>query len=184
MGPSGIALRYAEALHAAARDAGRTAEVLADLALVKAGLDAMPEAWARILHPRTPAAEKEAFLLGGVLGGKDPLVANTFRLLVRRRRLEALRGLFRAYLEVHEREAGILRVEVETAAPLDAAAAEVLRRRLETETGRPVVLEVRHLPALLGGMRFIAGSRLIDGSLQSRLERIARGLHAIPVETA
>jgi F-type H+-transporting ATPase subunit delta len=181
VGQTAVALRYAEALYELAQEAGRTAAVLTDLASVKAALDANPELWRKLLHPRTSTAEKVALLEQSVLAGKDRLVANTFRLIVQRRRESMLGGFFREYLDVHERREGILRVEVDTAKDLRDSEQEQLRERLAAATGQAVVLEPRTVPELLGGMRLRVGSRLVDGSLKTRLDKIARGLHEAPL---
>lgn len=183
MGDSAVALRYAEALYALAREQGKTGPVLEDLALLKSALQSDGASWTRLMHPRASAAEKDQLLRDKFLSGRDPLVANTVRLLVEKRREGTLADFFRVYLEVHERNEGILRVEVETATPLDPSVRDSILQKLSATTGKQVVLEDRVDPSLLGGMRFIVGSQLLDGSVRSRLERIARGLRAVPVET-
>jgi F-type H+-transporting ATPase subunit delta len=178
---STVALRYAEALHAAARDAGRTESVLRDLAAAKAALDGSPETWRRLLHPRASLEERRAALAARAPEGLDPLVHRTLDLLIERGRYALLPAFFRAYLDVHEERSGVLRVELESATPVPESDREQIRRRIADATGRPVVLDARVSPELLGGLRLLAGSRLVDGSLQSRLERIARGLRLAPV---
>lgn len=181
MGESAVALRYAEALYALAREGQRTQEVLGQLAEVKASLDADPARWRRLLHPRAPAKEKEALLVEGPLQGKDAWIVNLFRLLLRRKRESIIPDLFRSYLSVHESHERILRVSVESATPLSPDAEGVLKQKIQDATGRDVSIESRTVPDLLGGLRLQIGSMLVDGSVRSRLERLHRVLKSAPV---
>jgi F-type H+-transporting ATPase subunit delta len=183
LGDAAVALRYAEALYELAKDAGRTGQVLAELAEVKAAMDRDREGYGQLLRPRLSLVERESVLVERFVGGRDVLVANTLKLLVRRRRESVLRDFFRVYLETHEDREGILRVAVDTASPLEPSEAQSIRQRLEEVTGHKVVLDSRVVPEILGGMRFRVGSRLVDGSVLSRLERIERGLRRVPVES-
>ena len=182
MGDTAVAMRYAQALYELAKEGGKAGRVLEDLAGLKAAFDGDPEGFGKLMHPRVSVREKEALVTERFLSGRDPLVANTVRLLVARRREAVLRDFFRCYLETHEDNEGILRVEVETATRLDESVAMEIRQRIAESTGKRVVLEARVVPDLLGGMRLRVGSRLLDGSTRRRLERIERGLRSVPVE--
>jgi F-type H+-transporting ATPase subunit delta len=184
MGDAAVAGRYAEALYGLAREAGRQDAVLADLAGLKAALDAEPRAWGVLLDPRASVGTKERELALGFLAGRDDLVGRALGVIIRHRRAPLLKQFFRVYLEVHERGEGILRIQVETARALSPGEAAGLRDRFSAATGREVVLENRAVPALLGGMRVIADSRLIDDSLKGRLERVGRKLKGVPLDEA
>lgn len=181
MGESAVAARYAEALYELGREEGRGPAILTDLARLKAALDGDPQALQRLLHPRVEVAEKEALLKERFLGDLDPLVGNAIRLLLRNQRVEALPDFFRVYLETHEAREGIVRVVAESATALDADAQERLREKIAAATGATVVLEARTDPELLGGLRLVIDSKVIDGSLRRRLERIERGLRTAPM---
>lgn len=183
MGDSAVAMRYAEALYELASEQNRTDAVLSDLAELKQSFQSNAAGWTRLMHPRTAPAEKDQLLKEQFLGGRDPLVANLARLLVSRRRENVLQDFFRCYLDVHDERSGNLRVLVESATELSAAAQEDLRGRLASATGKTVTLECRVLPELLGGLRLLIGSRLVDGSLKRRLEQIERGLKQAPLNS-
>lgn len=181
MGESAVAYRYAEALYQAAREQGVQAEVLEAMAAFKRSMDGDPQAWAGVFDPRLQVEDKERLLVDRHLEGSHPLLVNLVRLLLRRHREAVLRDIFRVYLEVHEQGEGILRVRVETARELEPPEQEELRRRLESATGRTVALEALADPSLLGGVRLESGSRVADGSLRSRLERMRRRMKAARV---
>lgn len=183
MGSSALALRYAEALWLAAADAKATDQVLEDLAGLKRRLDAEPRLWQVLLDPRR-SAEDKGRELADALGFSGRLVSNAVRLILSRSREAILRDFFRVYLEVHQRRAGIVRVQVETARALTAEERTQLLNSLEQAAGRKVDLETGVRPELLAGIRLTMDSMLIDGSAQARIQRIAQGLNSLTVENA
>lgn len=181
MGTTAAAVRYAEALYELAHEQGRVDAVLEDVAALKAAFQRDLDGWRKLQHPRIEPREKEALLRDRFFSGLDPLVQNTALFLVRRRREELFEAFFRAYLDVHDARMGILRVAVESASPLDARATSDLEAKLSAATGKKVALEAKVSPEILGGLRLRIGSRLVDGSVQRRLERIERGLLEAPL---
>jgi F-type H+-transporting ATPase subunit delta len=67
---------------------------------------------------------------------------------------------------------GRVKATVTSAAPLDEAAQERLRRRLCDVAGKQVYLELRQDPAILGGVVTQIGSRVYDGSVKTQLARL------------
>jgi F-type H+-transporting ATPase subunit delta len=181
MGDRAVAKRWAEALYALAKDQGRQQQVLEELVELKRRLDADPQLRGLVFHPRRSAAEKEAVMNERLFADRDHAVCNTVRLMVRKRRLAALHAFFGVYLEVHEAREGILRVRVETASPLGEEAQAHIEHRLHETTGRPVILETEQRPELLGGMRLVMGSEVVDGSVRGRLDRLRRRLSEVSV---
>ena len=178
MSESAIALRYAEALYELAREQDRGLEVLQDLASLRAAIDAEPEGWRQLTHPRLSPAEKQRVLEEHFLPGRERLVANLLGVLVRKRREGILRDFFRAYQEVYDRQEGILRVEIESATALEAEVVTSLHQQIAASSGREVFIEPRVDPELIGGLRMIVDSRVIDGSTKSRVGRLRRHLLA------
>lgn len=166
-----VASRYAEALYELARDKGLQQKVLEDLASVKQALDSDGKAWGTLLHPRLDPSKKQA-ALAPALAGVDPLVGNTLKLILDKRREACLSSFFATYLDVHEKHEGILHVVVETATEVDAESRDAITERIRTATGHEVRAEYRVNAALLGGMRFLLGSTVVDGSLKGRLARM------------
>ena len=181
MGESAVAIRYAEALYGLAREKGRAQEVLEKLVELKGALDADGSAWGRILDPRISIQEKDDYLSERFVIDRDRLVGNLFRLILRNRRVEILKDFFRVYLEVHERGEGIMRIRIETASPLTDSEQAELWERLEAATGKTVIVEPRVVPQLLGGLRILVESRVVDGSLKHRFDRLRNQLRTIDV---
>lgn len=65
---------------------------------------------------------------------------------------------------------------VVSAAALDAAQEERLRKRLEAISGKSVVLHTKTNPAVLGGVRVEMEGRLYDGTVRGRISDLRRKL--------
>ncbi|MSR74887.1 MAG: ATP synthase F1 subunit delta [Planctomycetes bacterium] len=178
MASSALALRYAEALWLAAADAKATDQVLADLAGLKRRLDVEPRLWHALLDPRKSADEK-CRELSDALGFSGRLVSNAVRLILARSREQIMREFFSAYLEVHQRRVGIMRVLLESPRALSSEERASMHAALEKATGHKVDLEEGVRPELIAGMRITMDSMRIDGSAQARIQRIAQGLKSV-----
>jgi F-type H+-transporting ATPase subunit delta len=171
-----VARRYASALLALAKERGRLDEVAADLAELKRVVDADPSVLRKLADPNLRGVEKAKLVETRLAGGRDPLVKNLLGLLVRRRREAILGDLFFAFGEELEKAAGILRVGVETASDPGAAFLADLQAKLAAATSKTVALESRVRPELLGGVRLVLESKLIDASVASKLARLKKRL--------
>ena len=69
--------------------------------------------------------------------------------------------------------------QVTVAQPLDETqAARRLTEQLRRAVGARVAVDIRVDPALLGGMIVRVGSRMVDASLSSRLQRLQMAMRA------
>jgi F-type H+-transporting ATPase subunit delta len=89
----------------------------------------------------------------------------------------------RNYLKLLEYYKRLLRLElekrharIETASPLEPAAANEITQNLSRRYGSDLTTEFVVNAALLGGMRVRVGSDVWDGSVQNRLERLQEQL--------
>ena len=62
---------------------------------------------------------------------------------------------------------------VESALPVSDAHQQKIAQALEKKLGRKVTLEVSADPSLIGGAVIRAGDLVIDGSVKTRLEKLA-----------
>ncbi len=166
------ARRYADALFELARDKGEVDAVVADVVALKGVIDAEPSILRTLMDPKAGREQKKSLADAKLIGGRHRLVGNLVRVLLERRREDLLGEFFTAFAESVERANKVLKVEVETASALGDAARDDLARRIGESSGRPVEITSRVRPELLGGMRFIVDSRLIDGSVAAKLDRL------------
>jgi F-type H+-transporting ATPase subunit delta len=129
-------------------------------------------------NPRvTP--EELAQLVTGIAGPKlGEEGANFVRTLADNRRLAYLPEISELFDTFKDEAEGIADVTVTSAAALDEAQRQKLRAALERRLKRQVRLHCEVDPELIGGAVLRAGDLVIDGSLRTRLERIAYQLTA------
>ena len=66
----------------------------------------------------------------------------------------------------------IVRAELTTSAPLDAATTEAIRQRLAQVTGNTVTLQTRVDPSIVGGLVARVGTTVYDASVTRQLEKM------------
>jgi F-type H+-transporting ATPase subunit delta len=172
-GPSGLAQRYAAALFELADEKRALDEVAADLRGLRDMLAASPDLVRLIRSPVLSRGEQSA-AIGAVAerAGLSALVRDFLGVVARNRRLFALPAMIEAYLARLAERRGEMTAEVVTAQPLSEEQQEALAERLRRSAGRRVSVDLRVDPALIGGMVVKLGSRMVDGSLKSKLQRL------------
>jgi F-type H+-transporting ATPase subunit delta len=105
-------------------------------------------------------------------------VKNFVQTLAENRRLGYLPEIAAIFGELKDAEEGIVDVTVTSAAPLDQQQQLTLSEALARKLKRQVRLHCETDKALIGGAVLRAGDLVIDGSLRTRLDRIATELTA------
>jgi F-type H+-transporting ATPase subunit delta len=93
-------------------------------------------------------------------------------LLLEHERLPLLADIVAAAPEAWNERQGVLSFEVASVIPLTAAQQGRLAERLEAMEGRPVRLNYRIDPALIGGLTLRRGHIIYDASLRGGLQRL------------
>jgi F-type H+-transporting ATPase subunit delta len=166
---------YARALHDAARDRDRVAEVRGDLAAFVQAVRSVPELRSALRNPQLEPRAKAA-ALEALVEGADELVRNFLRLLAEKGRAGQVEEIGDEFERLVAAEEGQLTVELTTARELSEQEAEDIVRQIEEASGRHVEATRRVDPSLIGGIVLQAGSRRADASVRGRLERLRQEL--------
>lgn len=171
--PSGVAERYATALYELAHDARQLDEVAADLTQLKALIAESGDLQRLIGSPLIPRAE-QAKAMAAIVGkaGVGDLARRFVGMVARNRRLFALPQIISAFHAMLAERRGETTAEVTSAKPLSGAQIEAIGNALRGTAGRKVQVDVKVDPKLLGGLKVKVGSRLIDASLATKLQRL------------
>ena len=178
-GIKGVAGRYAVALFELSQDLPQSESdaIAADMAALTA-LVKDSEDLAKLLKSPVINAEEQAAALAAVLdkAGAHQLVKNFANLVISKRRAAALPDMAKQYgvLVAGARDEVVARVSV--AQPLSDAQTEALKAELNKAMGKNIVIETETDADLLGGMIVKLGSRMIDGSLRTKLNSLKTAL--------
>ncbi|HEX3396679.1 MAG TPA: F0F1 ATP synthase subunit delta [Steroidobacteraceae bacterium] len=108
----------------------------------------------------------------------DEHAQNFFRTLAENHRLGYIPEISALFDEYKDEAESVVDVTVTSAAPIDTAQQQALSKALERKLKRSVRLHCDTDSSLIGGAVLRAGDTVIDGSLLSRLKRIAFELTA------
>jgi len=171
---TGMAGRYASALFALAQDTHQTDQVADALTAFDRLIAESPDL-ARLVKSPVFSASDQLKALNALMGqaGIVGITANFIRLVAVKRRLFAIRQMIADYLKLNDAAKGVARAEVTSAGPLSDAHVAALKDALISATGdKDVDVTVKVDPAILGGLIVKLGSRMVDGSLRTKLNAI------------
>ena len=171
---SGVAGRYASALFALAQERNETAEVAAALSKFDAMIGESADLQ-RLVRSPVFSADDQLKGVGALLdqAGISGIASNFIRLVAAKRRLFAIRDMIGAFGKQWDAARGVTRALVTSAAPLSDQNVADLKEQLKAVAGgREVDLTVKLDPSIIGGLIVQLGSRMVDGSLRTKLNAI------------
>ena len=169
-----LAGRYASALFDLARDKGQ-------IDAVGRGLDALNQALADSKDfndlVTSPLVSREqaskAFEAIAPQLGLDAITANLLGVLAKNGRKNQLQPVISAFRRLASEHRGETRAEVITARPLNDDQIAQLKQQLRARADRDVTIDAQVDPKILGGIVVKLGSRQIDASIRTKLNRLA-----------
>jgi len=170
---SGLAGRYAHALLELAENKNKLDTVAADLRDFRRLVDESAEL-AQFLRSPLVGRDEQMAALSAILdkAGADPVTVNFAMVAARNGRIFALPEMADAYLNELARRRGEVTARVTTARALSERQHQQLEQALRQGVGGKVNLQAEVDPALIGGIVVRVGSRMIDNSLRSKLNRL------------
>jgi F-type H+-transporting ATPase subunit delta len=170
---SALAARYAAALLELADERNELDRAAADLSALRAML-AESEDLRRLVESPLLSRADQGRAMAAVLeqAGLCDLVRRFVGLVARNRRLSDLDAMIVAFLAELASRRGEVTAEVTSAQPLDAEQQAALVEGLRRSVGGTVRMNLTVDRGLIGGLVVKIGSRLFDGSLKSKLQRL------------
>lgn len=171
---TGMAGRYASALFALAREQGITDRVAEDLngfvGLIKDSADL-----ARFVRSPVFSADEQVKAIGelSTRAGVAPLTANFLKLVAAKRRLFAIETMVKDFNALNDNAKGVVRARVTVAEAISPQQWTELEQTLsEMSGGKHVAMDVFIDRSIIGGLVVKLGSRMIDGSVRTKLNAI------------
>jgi F-type H+-transporting ATPase subunit delta len=179
-GVTGIADRYATALFDLADERKALDQVAGDLRQLRAMLHDSPDLQRLLRSPVLSRAE-QAKAIGAVAekAGFSVLTRNFLGLVAQNRRLFAVPGMIEAFLDILAKRRGEVTAQVIAAQELTSAQRAALDEQLRKTVGAKVAVDVHIDPSLLGGMVVRVGSRMVDASLRTKLQRMQLAMKGV-----
>jgi F-type H+-transporting ATPase subunit delta len=186
--PAAVASRYARALvdvALAPTAAVGHDRVRQDLRAFEQALAASPELSIVLASPGISRPRKRA-VIGRLVEslGLSGISRNFLFVLVDHRRTADLSAIIEVFEKMVDERLGTLKVEVSSARALDGQQQGSLIQRLETMTGKKIVLNLDIDSDLVGGLVVRLGSTVYDGSVRGQLETLGRQLTNIQNPTS
>lgn len=179
-GASGLAGRYATALFDLASEQKALDAVANDLKTLRQ-MTAESADLARLIASPVVAREDQAKAMTALAErvGFHQLTRNIIGVLAMNRRLFALSGVIDGYLALLAESRGEVTADITSATPLSesqvAAVAEALRQAI----GSKVAVNAKVDKRLLGGLVVRVGSRMVDSSLRTKLQKLQLAMKGI-----
>jgi F-type H+-transporting ATPase subunit delta len=168
-----IAERYGLALYELADEAKSLDEVAGDLESLKA-LIAESDDLAKLLRSPVIDRDDKTKAIATILeqGGANSLTRRFVGVVAENNRLFVLADMITAYLAELSKRRGEITAEVTSARPLNDDQLQQLTESLRAKLGGKVAVEPNVDPSLIGGLVVRVGSRMIDASLKTKLQRL------------
>jgi F-type H+-transporting ATPase subunit delta len=168
-----IAERYSAALFELAEQQSCLDGVAQDLKALKA-LVAESDDLRRLLKSPVLSRSEQQKAIAAVAERAQfgALTKNFLGLVARNRRLFAVEGMIAAYLARLAAKRGEVTAQVASAIPLAEKQIGAIETALKKVVGSNITLDVTVDPGLLGGLIVKVGSRMVDGSLRTKLQHL------------
>lgn len=170
---SGIAERYATALYDMADETKQLDAVAGDLRGLKALLEENGDLRRLVRSPLIDRQAQTAAMMAVLeKAGAGDLTRRFAGVVGHNRRLFALGAMIDAYLAMLARRRGEETAHVSSAAALSEDQQARLAESLRKAVGSKVRVETAVDPSLIGGLVVRVGSRMIDSSVRTKLQRM------------
>lgn len=173
IGTTGVAERYASALFDLSIDNGELDKVTEDLNVVREAIEISKD-FKRFLLSPIFSSEEQAKAIAKVSEkiGLTKTVSNFLGVVALNNRLFCLESIIKAWNEMLLSHNNEVTAEVVSATGLSSKQLGELEKVLTASVGSKITIKEKVDPHLIGGMIVRVGSRMIDSSVRTKLERL------------
>ena len=180
-GAKGLSGRYADALYALASDAGKLKSVVADLTGLAALISGNENIKSMVGSPAISWTEQTSAITAILEKvDADALTVKFAGTVAANGRLHLINGIITEFLDEHARRRGEISAEVISAIALDKARTADVKKVVGSLAGSDKLsLSMRVDPSLIGGLVVRIGSRMIDTSIRTKLNRLETAMKGV-----
>jgi F-type H+-transporting ATPase subunit delta len=161
--------RYAEAIYDLAAAENAVDAYRASLDSLAAGLNA--QVIRALRNPSIPLKQRLA-AVDAATKGQPKAIGSLLLLLEQRDRIALLPDIARAFSDLVDRRAGIVKAKITTAVALEPAQQRAFVERLEKSSGKTLKATFAVDEDLIGGARVQLGDHLVDSSVRAQLNAL------------
>ncbi len=178
-GVSELAARYSTALFELADENQALDQVASDLSALKQLLAESADL-RRLVHSPVISRADQGRAMAAILDktAASDITKRFIGLVAKNRRLFALSGMIEGYLAELARRRGESTAKVTVAKPLTDAQLAAVTDALKASAGAKISVDVSVDPALIGGMIVKFGSRMVDTSVRTKLDKLQLAMKA------
>lgn len=171
-----VSERYAQALFELATEKNTIESIKEELISVSGAIKEYPEFENLLFHPVINPFDKKVMLEGVFKSKISDVSLNFLKFLVDKKREALIQEISDLYtLMVNNLQRKVV-AEVYTAVEIGSAELDLLKQKLESYLDKKVDLENHVDQDVVGGVLVKIGDRVIDGTLKTRFENMARSL--------
>jgi len=176
MNDSSIAVRYAKALYASARELKLTEQVLNDLKYIDKLLKEAPDFSEFIQSPVVQVSEKLTIINDVFKNHCQELSFSFLELITRNKRESYLAAMIRKYFHLYRKDQGIISARLTTVTESKIENLKKIKDLLKQKYKAEVELEEQQDQDLIGGFVLRIDDEQLDLSIASQLKKIKREL--------
>ena len=165
--------RYAEAVLDLATAENAVDAYRASLDSLAAGLS--PQSIRALRNPSVPVKQRLAAVVAATKG-HPKAIGSLLLLLEQRDRIALLPDIARAFGDLVDRRAGIVKATITTAVPRDAPAQRAFVAWLEKSSGHKLQATFATDASLIGGAQIQLGDHLVDSSVRAQLNALGQSM--------
>ena len=162
---------YGGSLYELAQEEHLEEEILSEMKEIRALFRENPEYPRLLSEPSIPRKERIDAAFGSQA---EPYLVNFIKLLCEKNLLREFGGCQEAFQRRYYAAHNIAEAVVTSAASLSKEQEELLKKKLETMSGKTVVMELKTDPSVLAGVRVELDGKLFDGTVKGRLAELSR----------
>jgi F-type H+-transporting ATPase subunit delta len=176
----GLATRYSAALFELADEKHALDAVSADLKALARMIADSDDLKTMIYSPLMKRAEQSRAIAAVMEAAQlGELTRRFVGLVAQNRRLFALPAIIKAFHKLLADRRGEMTAEVTAAHPLTEAQQAAVSDAIRRVVGGKVAIDVKVDPSLLGGLIVRVGSRMIDGSVKTKLQKLQLAMKGV-----
>lgn len=177
-----VSKTYGDALFELSCEEGKEEEFLAEIQQIQNILDENPDFSNLMNHPKILKEEKLEVLKNVFKGRISEELLGFLHLIVTKDRYDEIDGILDYFVTEVKKIKGIGVANVTTAMELsEAQKTAVEQKLLSTTSFKKMEMHYEVDESLIGGMVIRIGDRVVDGSVQTKLEKLQRELLAVQI---